>query len=518
MAIQKRKAVTSADSLFKAKSLKAKAKEEEVPVESEEAEQTEEASEPASEPLQLVDETELRNTRRKELKSKHVDDIKALVTSSGLSLGKKEDMIEAVIQHEAQARADALAQEAEIRAIVVAKKEELEKVSVPELTTLCKNIGITGALTKAVRVEKLLTQWQEEGGVDKARAKKSHDAREEELEALDTDTLHKLCEKAGADSLIKEVMVERALRKEAAAGHFCPPKVEQEDELQQPSNKGDVVAALIATEALRKKEKEQKRQQEEEDAEKRKELKSKSVDELKKLLLSKGLDATGKKDDMVEALFQAGVQEAALAARKANLKSMPIEDLKKLAFSKGLEVSKQKEMVEALLSHEAKQHKDFEEYQAKVADVLKIMHEELETKTATELKDLCAEKGLKLGLAKPDRIQTLLLDAKGNGEVDTRLSALHRQQRKDALLAMDKPTLKSLCDKLMADAFVKTVMIERLLEREMELGCPTEEPAKKKARRRPARRRPARRRHQLGARGSCTMVSMHRLADESACV
>jgi len=51
-----------------------------------------------------------------------------------------------------------------------------------------------------------------------------------------------------------------------------------------------------------------------------------------------------------------------------------------------------------------------------------------------------------------------------------RCGALHRQQRKDALLAMDKPTLKSLCDKLMADAFVKTVMIERLLEREMELS------------------------------------------------
>jgi len=279
-------------------------------------------------------------------------------------------------------------------------------------------------------------------------------------------------------------MVERILRKEAAAGRFCPPQVEHEDEVQQVSNKGDMVATLIASEALRKKEKEQKRQQEEEDAEKRKELKSKPVDELKKLLSSKGLDATGKKDDMVEALFQAGVQEAALAARKASLKSMPIEDLKKLVFSKGLEASKKDEMVEALMSHEATQRKDFEEYQAKVADVLKIMHEELEAKTAAELKDLCAEKGLKLGLAKPDRIQTLLVDAKDNGEVDKRLSAIRRQQRRDALLAMDTaPALKSLCDELMADAFVKPIMIERLLEREMELGCPTEvEPAKKKAR------------------------------------
>merc|ERR1712178_3307 len=95
---------------------------------------------------------------------------------------------------------------------------------------------------------------------------------------------------------------------------------------------------------------------------------------------------------------------------------------------------------------------DFEEYQAKVTDVLKILHEEL--------------------------------DAKDNGEVDRRLSALRRQQRKEALLAMEKPVLKALCDELQADAFVKPVMIERLLEREMELGCPTEvdEPAKKKAR------------------------------------
>merc|ERR1712217_77604 len=135
----------------------------------------------------------------------------------------------------------------------------------------------------------------------------------------------------------------------------------------------------------------------------------------------------------------------------------------KLASSKGLEVSKKDKMVEALLAHEAQQRKDFEEYQAKIADVLKIMHDELDAKTPAELKALCSEKSLKLGLAKPDRIQTLLQDAKDNGEVDRRLSALHRQQRKEALLAMDKP-----------------VMIERLLEREMELGCPMEvdEPAK----------------------------------------
>jgi len=279
-------------------------------------------------------------------------------------------------------------------------------------------------------------------------------------------------------------MVERVLRKEAAAGRFCRPKLEQEEEAARPASKtGDMVATLIASEAQRKKEKEQKRQQEDVDAEKRKELKSKSADELKKLLSSKGLDATGKKEDMIEALFQAGVQESAVAARKGSLKSMPIEDLKKLVSSKGLDISKKDDMVEAVLSHEAKLLKDCEAYQAKVADVLKLIHEELDEKTAAELKSLCAEKSLKLGSAKPDRIQTLLEDVQNNGEVDRRISALCRQQRKEALLAMEKSALKVLCDDLMVDAFVKPVMIERLLEREVELGCTTElELVKKKAR------------------------------------
>jgi len=140
-------------------------------------------------------------------------------------------------------------------------------------------------------------------------------------------------------------------------------------------------------------------------------------------------------------------------------------------------------MVEAVLSHEAKLLKDCEAYQAKVADVLKLIHEELDEKTAAELKSLCAEKSLKLGSAKPDRIQTLLEDVQNNGEVDRRISALCRQQRKEALLAMEKSALKVLCDDLMVDAFVKPVMIERLLEREVELGCTTElELVKKKAR------------------------------------
>lgn len=233
-----------------------------------------------------------------------------------------------------------------------------------------------------------------------------------------------------------------------------------------------------------RKRKSKKKQQEDDEADKRKELKSKSVDELKKLLSAKGIDATGKKDEMVEALFHAKAQEDALAARRASLKSMPTEELSKLVFSKGLEASKKDDMVEALLSNEAKLRKEYEAYQAKIPDVLKIIHEELEAKTGAELKDLCAEKSLKLGLDKTDRIQTLLHDAKDSGEVDKRLSFQCRQQRQETLFAMEKISLKNLCDELAVDAFVNQVMIERLLCRETELGCPTEleEPARKKAR------------------------------------
>merc|ERR1712070_296290 len=82
---------------------------------------------------------------------------------------------------------------------------------------------------------------------------------------------------------------------------------------------------------------EKRSQQEEALARRRKELKALSLDDLKKRLSKKGLEASGKKDEMVEALFRAVVQDDQAAARQAELKSKSQQELKEILSRYGLE-------------------------------------------------------------------------------------------------------------------------------------------------------------------------------------
>merc|ERR1719221_1953750 len=107
--------------------------------------------------------------------------------------------------------------------------------------------------------------------------------------------------------------------------------------------------------------------------------------------------------------------------------SMPLTELKHLLISKKLETcNKKTDMVDAFLAHEAQLIEESLAYAGKVEEVLAKKKEELETKTASELKELCASRSLKLGVAKTDRIETLLEDAKTNGEVDKMILAATR--------------------------------------------------------------------------------------------
>merc|ERR1712227_818023 len=114
---------------------------------------------------------------------------------------------------------------------------------------------------------------------------------------------------------------------------------------------------LLANEAQRKKERELKMQQEEVAAKKMKELKSLSVEDLKKRLTKKGLEASGKKEEMVEALFIASAQEEKAAARQAELKSKSLQELKEVLLRNGLETGSKEAMVKSLLAHEAQRRK-----------------------------------------------------------------------------------------------------------------------------------------------------------------
>merc|ERR1712072_1645442 len=155
----------------------------------------------------------------------------------------------------------------------------------------------------------------------------------------------------------------------------------QEEEAPKGEQRGDMVEALLANEAQRKKERELRSQQEDALAQKRKELKSMSIEDLKKRLAKKKIEASGKKEDMVEALFVASVQEDAANARQVELKSKSQQELKELLSRQGLETGTKDQMIKTLLAHEAKCREDMKAFELKVAEVATQQKDELDNKT-----------------------------------------------------------------------------------------------------------------------------------------
>merc|ERR1719247_1192625 len=141
----------------------------------------------------------------------------------------------------------------------------------------------------------------------------AQEKRIQELQALDNSQLQKLCNKVGVDPFVAEIMVDRISKKESMMGCYSRPSLPQE-EAPKVQQSGDMVDALLANEAQRKKEQEARSAQEEKLSQKRKEIKSMSIEELKKRLTKKGLESSGKKEELVEILFLDAVQEDAINA------------------------------------------------------------------------------------------------------------------------------------------------------------------------------------------------------------
>merc|ERR1719199_1418902 len=183
----------------------------------------------------------------------YMGDLKQAVAAAELNTGKgKDDMIKALLKHEAKARAAAREQEAKIRSVVVVKKEELEGLTISQLGKLCDEKGIKCGRSKPERIQQLLVKWQEEDGVDKALAQRALEERHEELLDMDTATLHKMCNKAGLDPYVKEILVERISKQEFVTGRYARVVANKDDAPQ--GKKVDMVEALLASESTRKKE------------------------------------------------------------------------------------------------------------------------------------------------------------------------------------------------------------------------------------------------------------------------
>jgi len=283
----------------------------------------------------------------------------------------------------------------------------------------------------------------------------------------------------------KEIMVERISKREYETGHYSRPSLMQDLEAPKENKNVDMVDSLLANEAQRKKEQEIRSQQEEALAKRRKELKALSLDDLKKRLSKKGLEANGKKDDMVETLFLAVVQDDKVAARQTELKSKSQQELKEILSRYGLESGGKDAMIKGLLAHEAKLRKELQAFDVKVGEAAEQKKKELEGKTNAALKEMCSSKGLALGGDKDDKIERLVDEILKEGDLDQVVSRNLRNKRKEELMAMEKPAVVKLCEQTGVNAVVKDIMVERILMHQSEGGAIAmgdKEPPAKKAR------------------------------------
>merc|ERR1712039_493895 len=186
-------------------------------------------------------------------------------------------------------------------------------MSPADLKDLCTSVGAK-ATSKAERVEQVLAKWLQDDGVNKTLAKIAHDQREQELNALEKPALQKLCEKANIDPFVKDVLVDRITKKEIEAGKFKKPTLaplERSVPIGAEKTNTDMVEALLAQKRQDDEAAERRAKEEAAVTSKIKELKSKSIDELKKLLKKNNLEVSGKKEEMVEALFSVMAEEDA---------------------------------------------------------------------------------------------------------------------------------------------------------------------------------------------------------------
>merc|ERR1719401_3067008 len=153
-------------------------------------------------------------SRSKELKAMAKEQLTELLHKNGLDTEKvkKEDMIKSMLASEAKARAEAREHEAKIRGVMEEKRQELEGTSVAEICKTCASMGIEGARTKEERIARILTQFVKEGGVEKALARKAQEKRREDLSSMETPGLCDLCDRAGVDPYVAEVLAGRIIK------------------------------------------------------------------------------------------------------------------------------------------------------------------------------------------------------------------------------------------------------------------------------------------------------------------
>merc|ERR1712039_28577 len=178
------------------------------------------------------------------------------------------------------------AHEEKIRSVIEQKSKEFEAMPIGELR---KRADLSGRVAKTECIQVLLKAWQQEDGVDKALKAVALNDRRQELLSKDNAFLLKQCDKTGIDPYVLEVMVDRILEHETRHDKYAPPAPLAEDKPVETAKKGgDLVDALLASEASRKRDLELQKEKEAAQKAKVKELSAMSLDALKKMLSGKG--------------------------------------------------------------------------------------------------------------------------------------------------------------------------------------------------------------------------------------
>merc|ERR1712113_145995 len=212
-----------------------------------------------------------------------------------------------------------------------------------------------------------------------------------------------------------------------------------------------------------------------------KELNALGVEALKKLLTSKGVEADGKKEDLVKAAFKLAKEEQAIEERKNELKAMGVKELKQLLTTHGLEATgKIPDMVSLVLKYEQRVQEEIRAYEAKVRDLTEQKKDEFERMSLGDLKQLLVAKGLKAGVSKAARAQRLAEEAQKDGSIAKKVSQMTRVERKQELLKMDKTAVLDLCHELDIDPVMKDIMVRRIMSYETDIAEGFLEPELKK--------------------------------------
>merc|ERR1712203_39548 len=103
-----------------------------------------------------------------------------------------------------------------VKGVVKKMRDELNAKGSDDLKEMCRSKTLALGGSKVDKIARLLEAAEKAGEVQKVLDQMAVDERRAELLAMNKETVLELCQKAGVDPLVKEVMVERLILREAA--------------------------------------------------------------------------------------------------------------------------------------------------------------------------------------------------------------------------------------------------------------------------------------------------------------